>query len=167
VARLLDDIRRELHALDPALVLHQPRMLADVIGRGVAQERFALLVVAAYAALALALAAVGLYGVLSYSVSRRRREMGIRLALGAQTGAVRALVVREGGLLAIAGVAVGLAGALAATRALGTLLFGVTARDPLTFALAAATLIAMALIASWIPARAATRIDPVHALRGD
>ena len=86
---------------------------------------------------ALALAAVGLYGVLSYSVSRRQREMGIRLALGAQTSAVRALVVREGGLLAIAGVAVGLAGALAATRALGTLLFGVTARDPLTFALAA------------------------------
>jgi putative ABC transport system permease protein len=167
VARLLDDIGRELHAIDPALVLHQPRMLADVIGRGVAQERFALLVVAAYAALALALAAVGLYGVLSYSVSRRRREMGIRLALGAQTGAVRALVVREGGLLAIAGVAAGLAGALAATRALGTLLFGVTARDPLTFALAAIALIAIALIASWIPARAATRIDPVHALRGD
>ena len=164
---LLDDIRRELHAIDPALVLHQPRMLADVIGRGVAQERFALLVVASYAALALALAAVGLYGVLSYSVSRRRREMGIRLALGAQTGAVRALVVREGGLLAIAGVAAGLAGALAATRALGTLLFGVTARDPLTFALAAVTLIAVALIASWIPARAATRIDPVHALRAD
>jgi predicted permease len=164
---LLDDIRRELHAIDPARVLHQPRMLADVIGRGVAQERFALLVVASYAALALALAAVGLYGVLSYSVSRRRREMGIRLALGAQTGAVRALVVREGGLLAIAGVAAGLAGALAATRALGTLLFGVTARDPLTFALAAVTLIAVALIASWIPARAATRIDPVHALRAD
>ncbi len=164
-ARLLDDIRRELHALDPALVLHQPRMLTDVIGRGVAQERFALLVVAAYAALALALAAVGLYGVLSYSVSRRHREMGIRLALGAQKSAVRALVVREGGLLAIAGVAVGLAGALAATRALGTLLFGVTARDPLTFALAAVTLIAIALIASWIPARAATRIDPIQALR--
>jgi len=167
VARLLDDIRRELHAIDPALVLHQPRMLADVIGRDVAQERFALLVVAAYAALALTLAAVGLYGVLSYSVSRRQREMGIRIALGAQTGAVRSLVVREGGLLAIAGVAVGLAGALAATRVLGTLLFGVTARDPLTFALAAVTLIAMALIASWIPARAATRIDPIHVLRGD
>ena len=164
-ARLLDDIRRELHALDPALVLHQPRMLTDVIGRDVAQERFALLVVAAYAALALALAAVGLYGVLSYSVSRRHREMGIRLALGAQKSAVRALVVREGGLLAIAGVAVGLAGALAATRALGTLLFGVTARDPLTFALAAVTLVAIALIASWIPARAATRIDPIQALR--
>jgi predicted permease len=167
VARLLDDIRRELQAIDPALVLHQPRMLADVIGRGIAQERFALLVVAAYAALALMLAAVGLYGVLSYAVSRRRREMGIRLALGAQTGAVRALVVREGGLLAIAGVAVGLAGAFAATRALRTLLFGITPRDPLTFALAAITLIAIALIASWIPARAATRIDPIHVLRGD
>jgi putative ABC transport system permease protein len=164
-AGLLDDIRRELHAIDPALVLHQPRGLADVVGRGIAQERFALMVVAAYAGLALALAAVGLYGVLSYSVSRRRREMGIRLALGAPRRAVRALVVREGGLLAIAGVALGLAGALAATRALGTLLFGVTARDPLTFALAAATLVAIALIASWIPARTATRIDPVQAMR--
>ena len=164
-ARLLDDIRHELHAIDPALVLHQPRMLADIIGRGVAQERFAMLVVTAYAGLALTLAAVGLYGVLSYSVSRRRREMGIRLALGAQTGAVRALVVREGGLLAIAGVALGLTAALAATRALGTLLFGVTARDPITFALAAATLVAIALVASWIPARSATRIDPIQALR--
>jgi len=117
------------------------------------------------AAVAVLLAAAGLYGVLSYSVSRRQREMGIRLALGAQTSAVRALVVREGGLLAIAGVTVGLAGAVAATRALGTLLFGVTARDPLTFAFAAVTLIAIALIASWIPARAATRIDPIQALR--
>ena len=85
------------------------------------------------------LAAVGLYGVLSYSVSRRQREIGIRLALGAQTSAVRALVVREGAVLAVAGVTVGLAGALAATRALGTLLFGVSARDPLTFALAGAS----------------------------
>jgi putative ABC transport system permease protein len=166
-AGLLDDIRRELHSIDPALVLHQPRPLVEVIGRGIAQERFAMLVVAAYAVLALTLAAVGLYGVLSYAVSRRQREMGIRLALGAQPGAVRTLVVREGGLLAIAGAALGLASAFAVTRALGTLLFGVTARDPMTFVLAAATLIAIALIASWIPARAATRIDPIQALRGD
>jgi putative ABC transport system permease protein len=164
--QLLDDIRRELRALDPALVLYQPRMLVDVIGRGIAQERFSLTVVASYALLALTLAAVGLFGVLSYSVSRRQREIGIRVALGAQTSAVRLLVVREGGLLAVIGVAVGLAGSLTATRALGTLLFGVTARDPLTFALAAGVLVATALLASWIPARAATRVDPVNALRG-
>jgi ABC-type antimicrobial peptide transport system permease subunit len=164
-AALLDDIRRELRAIDPALVLHQPRLLADVIGRGIAQERFALLVVTAYAVLALTIAAVGLYGVLSYSVSRRRRELGIRLALGAQTSAVRALVVREGGLLALAGVALGVAGAFAATRALGTLLYGVTARDPLTFAVAAALLIGTAVLASWTPARAATQVDVVEVMK--
>ena len=142
-------------------------MLADVIGRGIVHERFALLVVATYAILALTLAAVGLYGVLSYSVSRRQREMGIRLALGAPTSAVRALVVREGAAIAVVGALVGLAGAFAATRALGTLLYGITARDPMTFAVAAAVLIAIALLASWIPARTATRIDPIQALRGD
>ena len=163
--QLLEDIRRQLRAIDPALVLYQPRMLADVIGKGIAQERFALFVVAAYALLALTLAAVGIYGVLSYSVSLRQREMGIRLALGAQTGTVRTLVVREGGLLAIIGVVIGTGAALLATRAIGTLLFGVTAKDPLTFALAAVLLFVTALAASWIPARTATRIDPIRALR--
>lgn len=167
LAPLLDDIRRELGAIDPALVLYQPRMLSDVIGRGIAQERFAMLVVAAYALLALTLASIGLYGVLSYSVSRRQREMGIRLALGAQTSAVRTLVVREGAILAIIGVMVGVGVALLATRALGTLLFNVPARDPPTFVVAATVLVTIALVASWIPARAATKIDPIHALRGE
>jgi putative ABC transport system permease protein len=164
---LLDDVRRELRALDPSLVLYQPRMLTDVIGRGIAQERFAMLVVTAYAALALTLAAVGLYGLLSYMVGRRQREIGIRLALGAQTQSVRALVVREGGALAVLGVVAGLAAAVAVTRALGSLLYGISARDPLTFALAGAVLLAIGLVASWLPARAAARIDPIHALRGD
>jgi putative ABC transport system permease protein len=126
-----------------------------------------MLVIAAYAGLALTIAAVGLYGVLSYSVSRRQREMGIRLALGASTGAVRALVVREGGLLAVVGVVLGVAGAFAATRVLGTLLFGVTAKDPVTFVVAALVLVTIAVLASWIPARAATRVDPVEVLRGN
>jgi putative ABC transport system permease protein len=164
---LLDDVRRELRALDPALVLHQPRLLTDVIGRSIAQERFAMLMVAAYALLALTLAAVGLFGLLSYMVGMRQREIGIRLALGAPTRSVGSLVVREGGVLAIAGIAIGIGVALAVTRALGSLLYGIGARDPLTFALAALSLLAIALAASWLPARAATRIDPIHALRGE
>lgn len=161
---LTPEIRGELSAVDPALVLHQPRPLEDVIGGGIAQERFAMLLLSAFAVLALVLAAVGIYGVLSYSVSRRR-EMGIRMALGAPAGAVRALIVRDGGRLAAAGVVLGLAGAYAATRALGSLLFGVSATEPLVFAAASALLSAVALAASWIPARAATRIDPLDAVR--
>jgi putative ABC transport system permease protein len=162
---LLDGVRRELAAIDPALVLDQPRMLADVIGGGIAQERFALLLIAGFALLALVLAAVGLYGVLSYSVTRRSREMGIRMALGAPARAVWSLIVRDGGRLAAVGVALGLAGAYAATRTLGSLLFDVSATDPLVFLAAAATLILVALAASWIPARAATKVDPLQAVR--
>ena len=126
-----------------------------------------MLVVGAYALLALMLAAVGLYGLLSYMVGTRQREIGIRLALGAQLRSVRSLVVREGAVLAVAGVIVGLGASLAATRALSALLFGVSARDPLTFGLAAAALLAIATTATWLPARTATRIDPMDALRGD
>jgi predicted permease len=164
---LLDDIRRELRALDPALVLHQPRLLSEVVGRSIAQERFAMLAVGAYALLALMVAAVGLYGLLSYLVGTRQREIGIRLALGAQIRSVRSLVMRQGAVLAGAGVIAGLTAALAATRALSTLLYGVSARDPWTFGLAAAALLAIATTATWLPARTATRIDPMHALRGD
>jgi putative ABC transport system permease protein len=166
-AAALDDIRRELRELDPALVLHQPRLLSAVVGQSIAQERFAMLVVGVYALLALTVAAVGVYGLLSYMVGTRQREIGIRLALGARIGSVRSLVVREGAVLAVAGVIVGLGAALAVTRALSTLLFGVSARDPLTFGLAAAALLAIATTATWLPARTATRIDPMRVLRGD
>jgi hypothetical protein len=163
----LDEMRRELAAIDPALVLDRPRMLTDVIGLGIAQERFALLLVGSFAGLALALAAVGIYGVLSYAVQRRSREMGIRMALGAPAGAVRALIVRDGGRLAIVGVVLGLVGAYAATQALQVLLFGVSATDPIVFAASAAALALVALAASWIPARAATRVNPLDAVRTD
>jgi predicted permease len=163
----LDEMRRELAAIDPALVLDRPRMLTDVIGLGIAQERFALLLVGSFAGLALALAAVGIYGVLSYAVQRRSREMGIRMALGAPAGAVRALVVRDGGRLAIVGVLLGLVGAYAATQALQVLLFGVSATDPIVFAACAAVLAVVAFAASWIPASAATRVNPLDAVRAD
>ena len=161
----LDEMRRELAAIDPALVLDRPRMLTDVIGLGIAQERFALLLVGSFAGLALALAAVGIYGVLSYAVQRRSREMGIRMALGAPAGAVRALIVRDGGRLAIVGVLLGLVGAYAATQALQVLLFGVSATEPLVFAGAAGVLGCVAIVASWIPARRATKADPLQAVR--
>lgn len=163
---LLPAARRELANLDPALVLHQPQWLEQVVGGGIAQERFALFLIGSFAALALLLAAVGIYGVLSYSVSRRSREMGVRMALGAPPGAVRALIVRDGGRLAAAGVALGLAGSYVATRALSSLLFGVSATEPAVFAAAAVLLAAVALAASWLPARAATRIDPLVAVGG-
>ena len=113
------------------------------------------------------LAAVGVYGVSSYAVSRRTREMGIRMALGAPARAVRALIVRDAGRLAAAGVVVGLAGAYAATSALQSFLFGVSPRDPAVFAAAAFTLALVALIASWLPARAATRADPLRAVQSE
>ncbi|HEY1911853.1 MAG TPA: FtsX-like permease family protein [Vicinamibacterales bacterium] len=162
---LLSDARRELAQIDPALVLYEPRMLEDVIGGGAAQERFALLLVASFAALALVLAAVGLYGVLSYSVSRRGREMSIRLALGATPRSVRSMILRDGGRLTIVGIAFGFAGALAATRLLQSLLFKVSTSEPLVFAGAAAVLALVAVMASWIPAHAATKVDPLDAVR--
>jgi predicted permease len=162
---LVSDARRELSRIDPALVLYEPRMLDDVIGGGVAEERFALRLVAVFALLALVLAAIGIYGVLSYAVSRRRREMGIRMALGAPAGTVRSMVVRDGGRLALAGIACGSAGAIAATRFLRSLLFGVSATEPAVFAAAAAVLAGVALVASWIPARTATKVDPLEAVR--
>jgi putative ABC transport system permease protein len=161
----LGEIRRELAAIDPALVLYEPRMLDDVIGGSVAQERFALLLVAAFAILALVLAGVGVYGVLSYSVTRRSREMAIRMALGAPAGAVRSLIVRDGGRLAVVGVALGMVGAYSTTRALGSLLFGVSATEPTVFLAAAGVLALVALCASWIPAHTATKVDPLQSIK--
>lgn len=162
---LLADARRELSLIDPSLVVYEPKMLDDVIGAGVAQERFALMLVASFALLALVLAAIGIYGVLSYSVSRRRREMGIRMALGAPAASVRTLIVRDGGRLAALGIVVGCVGAYAATRVLRSLLFEVSATEPLVFVSAASVLGLVAMAASWIPARAATRANPLEAVR--
>ena len=162
---LVDDVRRELAAIDPALVLYRPRMLTEVVGKGMAQERFALFLVGAFALVAVALAGLGIYGVLSYAVSRRTREIGIRLALGAQRGSVRALVAGQGGRLTLAGVALGLGGAFWLTRWLESLLFKVGATDPLVFGGATVLVLAVAIAAAWIPATTAARVSPLEAFR--
>jgi predicted permease len=160
-----DAARQELAAIDPALVLYQPRPLRDVIGAGVAQERFAMLLLGSFAAIAVLLAAVGIYGVLAYSVSRRRPEIGVRVALGASTVSIERMVVGQGARLAVLGITFGIAGALALTRALQALVFEVSVNDPWIFAACATVLATIALAASAIPAFAATRVSPTEIIR--
>jgi ABC-type antimicrobial peptide transport system permease subunit len=138
---------------------------AQVVHDTVAQPRFRTTLIGVFAAAALLLAAVGIYGVLSYGVARRTREVGIRIALGADRGSVLGLVFRQGLALTGAGLAIGLAGALLLTRYLSSLLFDVGRFDPATYAAVALTLLAAAALACGIPARRAMRVDPVVALR--
>lgn len=137
------------------------------MGAWLSNRRFIVLLVGFFAAAALTVAAVGTYGVITYSVTRRTQELGVRLALGAQRADVLALVLGEGARLAGLGVAIGLGVSLATTRLLSSLLFGVSATDPATFAAVAIALSAVALLASYIPARRTLRLDPNHALRNE
>jgi predicted permease len=165
VAALVTLARRELASVDGALVLHQPRTMNDVIGRQVAKDRFALTLMAIFAGVALSLAAVGIYGVLSYSVNQRVREIGIRMALGARAEQVRGIVVRQVALVGGLGMTVGLAGAFGLSRFMRSLLFEVTVTDPVVFGGVAMLLGVVAIVAAYVPARRATKIDPMVALR--
>jgi putative ABC transport system permease protein len=141
------------------------RTLDEVLSSSLAQPRFGMVLLAAFAGLALGLAMVGIYGVIAYSVSQRTGEIGVRLALGAQAGQVVALVVRQGFVAALAGAAAGTLAAVYLSELLAGLLYGVTAQDPITFATVPALLLAVALIACWLPAARATRVRPASALR--
>lgn len=158
-------LRGEVQALDPSLPALNIETLTDRIGRSLGGERTQATLLGSGGVLALLLAAVGLYGVMSYSVAQRTREIGIRMALGAGRGNVMGLVLKQGVTLVSAGVVLGLTGAFITTRLLASLLFGVSAKDPLTFAATSATLLIVALLASYVPARRATKVDPIIALR--
>jgi putative ABC transport system permease protein len=160
-------VRRAVAELDPSLALESIRTMNEVRAASLARERFLTTLLLVFAGVGLALAVVGVYGVMAQMARRRVREMGIRLALGAQANDVRWLVVRNGLRLVTVGLVVGTAGALLATRALQTLLFGVAAKDPLTFVTVPVLLVVTALIATWLPASVASRADPAIALRAD
>lgn len=158
-------LRAQATSADPELVAGDLRAVEELVAGSLAPRRLYLVLLGLFGGLALALAAVGIYGVVSCAAVERTREVGIRMALGASPPAVRRLMLRQGMLPAALGVAAGTAGALALTRLLAGLLFGVKPADPATFAAAAAVLLVAALAAAWIPARRATRVDPVEALR--
>ena len=157
--------RNVVRELDDELPIYDARTLDDMVADSVAQRRFYALLLAGFAALALMLAAVGIYGVIAYSVQRRRREIGVRIALGATRERVVAMVMRQGIVLVVTGTAIGLAGAAVLTRLLRGLLFSVTATDPLTFIAAPVLLVGVAVVACVLPARRAGGVDPAVAIR--
>jgi predicted permease len=160
-------LRSEVHRIDPGLAVAAVRSMDRVADGSYSTPRFALFLVGLFAALALALAATGIYGVISYSVNQRMHEFGMRMALGARPGDVIGLVLRQGTRLAVAGIVIGLAGALALAQLLGSLLYEVSKTDPLTFAAVAVVAIAAATVACYLPARRATAADPMQALRSE
>ena len=158
-------VREQVHALDPDQPVALVRSMDDLVEEQVGQRRLLVILLGSFAGVALFLALIGIYGIIAYSVAQRTQEMGIRRALGAQQSDILRLVVGQGFRLALAGVVVGIAGALGLTRLMATLLFHVSATDPATFVIVAALFLFVALAASYIPARRATRIDPMAALR--
>jgi len=157
--------RSEIRALDKGIPVFNVKTMNDVLAISVAPQRMSMLLLTAFAGVALLLAMIGIYGVTAYYVTQRTQEIGIRIALGAQVGDVVKLVLKNGMALAIVGVALGLAGAFAVTRLMSSLLFGVKPTDTFTFVTVSVCLLVTALLASYIPARRATKVDPLTALR--
>jgi putative ABC transport system permease protein len=161
----VEEIRQAVWSVNSNLPVASVQTMQDVYDKSVARTSFTLVMLGIAGAMSIALGVIGIYGVLSYTVSQRRREIGIRLALGAQRENVLGMVLESGARMALAGVAIGVVVALALTRLMSSLLFGVSAHDPLTYSLVALLLFVVALAACWIPARRATRVDPMVALR--
>jgi putative ABC transport system permease protein len=164
-AALASAVRREILKLDPEQPVSSVRTMETVLSDSLMLRRVSMLMLAVFAALALTLAAVGIYGLTAYSVSRRTHEIGLRVALGASQVEVLRLIVVRGLVISVIGAAIGVAAALQLTRALSGMLYGVTATDPLVFAGVPLLLIAVSAFASYVPARKAMRIDPLVALR--
>jgi predicted permease len=162
---VLSAVKNELRKLDADLPMYYIRTMQQRVDESLARRRFSMLLLAVFAGVALALATIGIYGVMAYLVNQGTREIGIRVALGATRRNIVSLVVRQGMALALSGVAIGLAGAVMLTRLIRSLLFGVEATDPVTFVGIALLLGLVALLASYIPARRASRVDPLVALR--
>jgi putative ABC transport system permease protein len=166
-SQLTPAARAEVKAFDPDQIIWRTQTLEQLLGTSVAPRRFNMMLLGIFACVALVLAAVGLYGVMSYSVTWRTHEIGIRMALGAKRADVLRLVVRQGMILALIGLGIGLIGALSLSRVMRSMLHGVSPTDPLTFTGVSIVLLGVALLACLIPARRATRVDPIVALRNE
>jgi putative ABC transport system permease protein len=164
-ASLSASVRQSVQEVDRNQPIYNIRTMQQIVSESVAQQRLSMLLLAIFACAALLLAAVGLYGVLAYLVSIRTHEIGIRMALGASRRDVMRLIVGQGMLLTLIGIGIGLVGAFLLTRIMSSLLFDVRATDPTTFIVVSAVLATVALLACLIPARRATRVDPMVALR--
>ena len=156
-----------LHDIDPDVPMFAVRSMPQIVSNAVAQPRLYMVLIVCFGVTAMLLAAIGLYGVLAYAVGQRRREIGIRLALGARRGEVLRMVMSQAAKLMVAGVTIGLVAAVLASRLLRAQLFEVAPTDTATYLLVAIILMAVSLLVSWIPARRASRIDPMTALRQD
>jgi predicted permease len=167
LAAVASAVKTVIHDVDPDLPVYHVRPMATWLDQSLARRRFSMVLLTLFALLALALAAVGIYGVMAYLVSQGAREIGIRIALGATPGAVVGMIVRHGMSVALAGASAGIVAALALSRLIDSLLFGVRGTDPLTFAVVAIVLLAISFMACYVPARRAARIDPMAALRAE
>ena len=164
-ASLAPAVRSLISSLDKDLPVYRVTTMEELVASATAQRKFAMVLLGTFALIALLLAAVGLYGVTAYSVTQRTHEIGLRMALGAQQGDVLKLVLGQGMVLATIGVALGLAAALALTRVMSTMLYGIGAMDRTTFVVVSLLLAIVALLACYLPARRATKVDPLVALR--